>query len=70
MPDPRPGTEVVFDEKVRRVTVGPALVEGQWAVKLSGMVDTWVRVADLGSVERVTVEGVGLNGQPEERTHE
>jgi hypothetical protein len=65
MPPVRPGTEVLFDAKVRRVTVGPAVVEGQWAVKLSGMVDTWVRVADLGAVERVEDAGVGLNGQLE-----
>jgi hypothetical protein len=53
MPDPRPGTEVVFNGDVRRVTVGPTIVEGEWAVKLAGMMDAWVRVADLGSVERV-----------------
>jgi hypothetical protein len=52
MPDPRPGTEVTFDEKVRRVTIGPSVVDGQWAVRLAGM-DAWVRVADLGAVERV-----------------
>jgi hypothetical protein len=62
VPDPRPGTEVLFDAKVRRVTIGPSIVDGHWAVRLAGM-DAWVRVADLGSVERVG--GEERNGQLE-----
>jgi hypothetical protein len=52
MPDPRPGTEVLFNGDVRRVTVGPTIVEGEWAVKLAGMMDAWGRWSEWGMENR------------------